>query len=74
MKHLRLVSFMILAAVVVSCESTQTAGQGNQEAKRRAALAQAHQNEQPDEAQRNLWNSQQDRINRDGNNPTGGHY
>ena len=51
----------------VSCETTETAGTGNQEAKRLAALQQQRQEEQPDEATQNLWNAQQDRLNRDSN-------
>lgn len=67
MKHLQLFTLIVCLAALVGCESTQTAGEGNQEAKRRAAIAKAQQNEQPDESQRNLYNAQQAVINRDGN-------
>ena len=61
---------MVCAAFFVSCESTQTAGQGNQEQKRLAALQQQEQESaQMDEGDQNLWAAQQNRLNRD-YNPT----
>lgn len=48
------------AALMISCETTQTAGQGNQEKKRLAALQQ--QQAQVDESEQNLWNAQHDRL------------
>jgi len=70
MKHLQLVSLIACAAIFVSCETTQeeTAGQGNQEKKRLAALQQQAAQPQPDESDRNLWNAQVDNLNR-GTNP-----
>lgn len=66
MKLLQYISLIACVAFLASCESTETANGGNQEAKRRAAIQQAEQNDRTDEAQRNLWNAQQDRLNRDG--------
>jgi hypothetical protein len=67
MKHLQLIGLIVCAGLFASCESTDTAGRGNQESKRLAALERQRQHEQPDEAQQNLWNAQQDIMNRDGN-------
>lgn len=68
MKHLQLIALVTCAAFLVGCETTQTAGQGNQEQKRMAALQQQEQEAaQMDEADRNLWNAQNDRMNRDSN-------
>jgi hypothetical protein len=68
MKHLQLIGLIGCAIFFVGCESTQTAGRGTQEAKRLAAVQQERQRQaQTDEAQQNLWNAQQDIINRDGN-------
>jgi len=70
MKHGQFIGPIVCAAFLISCESTQTAGQGNQEAKRLAALQQQEQESaQMDEGDQNLWNAQQDRLNRD-YNPT----
>ena len=60
MKLFQLVGLIVCAAFFVSCESTQTAGQGNQERKRLAALQQ--QQPQLDESDLNLWNAQHDRL------------
>jgi len=68
MKHLQLIGLIVCAAFLVSCETTQTTGRGNAETKRLAALRQRqHEEQQMDEAQKNLWNAQQDILNRDGN-------
>jgi hypothetical protein len=69
MKQLQLIGLIVCAAFFISCESTKTAGTGNQEQKRLAALQQQQQyhREHSDEAQRNLWNAQQDTLNQDGN-------
>ena len=68
MKHLQFIGLIVCAALLISCESTQTAGQGNQEAKRLAALQQQEQESaQMDEADQNLSNAQKDRLNRDSN-------
>ncbi len=70
MKHLQLISLIGCASLFVSCETTQTAGQGNQEQKRLGAIQQEQQEAaQTDEAEGNLWSAQQDRINRQ-SNPT----
>ena len=69
MKHLRVTGLILLALWSVSCETTnQTAGEGNQERKRLAALQEARQQPQPDESDQNLWNAQRDRLNT-GTNP-----
>jgi hypothetical protein len=69
MKHLHFIGLMVFAASLMSCETTQTAGQGNQEIKRLAAIQQEEQEAaQVDESERNLWNAQQD-ILLTGTNP-----
>ena len=72
MKRLQLLGLIVGMFLCVGCESTKSSGEGNQEEKRRAAIAQ-HQNNQMDESERNLHNSQRDRINRDGN-PSRNYY
>jgi hypothetical protein len=71
MKDLQFIALIACAAFLVSCESIDTAGnpngRENQEAKRLAAVQQQSQQPPPDEAQQNLWNAQQDILNRDGN-------
>jgi hypothetical protein len=68
MKHSQLVSLIAGAALVVGCESTQTAGEGTQEQKRLAALQEQRSQQQGDESEQNLQNAQADLINR-GTNP-----
>ena len=67
MNHLQLVGLLGSLALLVSCETTQTAGEGNQEKKRLAAVQQQEQQPQPDESEQNLWNAQRDKLNRDSN-------
>jgi hypothetical protein len=67
MKRLQLITMIACLAFVVGCESTDTTGTGNQERKRLAAVQQQAQQAQPDESEQNLWNAQQDILNRDGN-------
>jgi predicted small secreted protein len=70
MKRLRvlLVLPIGLAALLSGCETTHTAGRGNQEEKRLAALRQEQEEAQAhDESTRNLWNAQRDVMLRDGN-------
>jgi hypothetical protein len=63
MKQLQLVVFIVCGAILISCETTQTTGMGNQEQKRMAALQrQQAEDAQMDESDRNLWNAQQDRL------------
>ena len=63
MKQLQLVSLIAGAAILVSCETTQTTGMGNQEQKRLAAIQQQQQEDaQMDESDRNLWNAHQDLL------------
>ena len=63
MKQRQLVSLIAGAAILVSCETTQTAGMGNQEQKRLAAIQQQQQEDaQMDESDRNLWNAHQDLL------------
>ena len=71
MKHLQLIGLIVCAGFFAGCETTETAGnaapKGNAEAKRIAALEERRQHEsQMDESQKNLWNQQQDILNRDG--------
>src|SRR2546423_13969894 len=64
MKHVQLMGLCALAALFVSCETTQTTGTGNQEQKRLAAIQKEQQEgAQMDEADRNLWNAHQDQLN-----------
>jgi hypothetical protein len=63
MKYLQLIGLIACAAILISCETTQTAGMGNQERKRLAAIQQQQQEDaQMDESDRNLWNAQQDLL------------
>jgi hypothetical protein len=63
MNQLQLVSLIAGAAILVSCETIQTAGMGNQEQKRLAAIRQQQQEDaQMDESDRNLWNAHQDLL------------
>lgn len=65
MKQLQLVGVILCVAAFVSCETTQTAGMGNQERKRLAAIQQEQQEAaQIDESTANLWNAESDRMNR----------
>jgi hypothetical protein len=69
MKHLQLIALIACSTSFVSCESTETAGgRGTQESKRLAAVRHERQQQaQADEAQQNLWSSQENTLNRDGN-------
>ena len=63
MKHFQLVALLGWTAFLISCETTQTAGMGNQERKRLAAIQQQQQEDaQMDESDRNLWNAHQDLL------------
>ncbi len=69
MKQLQLVSLIAGAAILVSCETTQTTGMGNQEQKRLAQIQREQaEDSQTDESDRNLWNAHQDLLNT-GTNP-----
>jgi hypothetical protein len=65
MKHLQLIGLIACAAFIVSCETTETTGVGNQEAKRLAALKEQSAEPQHDESDQNLWAAQMDVLNRD---------
>jgi hypothetical protein len=68
MKYLQLIGLIACVGFYGGCESTDTAGRGNQEEKRLAALqAQRQQEQQGDEAQQNLWSAHENLLNRDGN-------
>lgn len=68
MKTLQFAGLIACAAFLVSCETTETAGRGNQEVKRLAAIQREEQEaKETDEAQRNLWNAHHDVITRDDN-------
>jgi hypothetical protein len=68
-KPLQVVGLIASVALLVGCETTQTAGMGNQEQKRLAAIQQQQEEAaQMDEADRNLWNAHQDQLNT-GTNP-----
>ena len=66
MKQLQFISLLACGALLAGCESTGSAGMGNQERKRLAVVEQQQQ-VQVDESDSNLWHSQQDKINRDSN-------
>lgn len=69
MKQLQLVALVGIVALLLGCETTQTAGVGNQEQKRLAQIQrQQQESAQYDEADINLWNAQQDVLVR-GTNP-----
>ena len=69
MKPLQLVGLIACAGCLLSCETTQPTGMGNQEQKRLAQIQQQEQEAaQIDEGGRNLWNAHQDLLNT-GTNP-----
>ena len=69
MKQLQLIAVAAVAASLISCETTNQAGMGNQEQKRLAQIQrQQAESAQYDESDVNLWNAQVDVLNR-GTNP-----
>ena len=69
MKQLQLVGLIVCAATLISCETTQTTGLGNQEQKRLAAIQRERaEDTEMDEGERNLWNAHQDLLTT-GTNP-----
>ena len=65
MKQLQLVTFAGALAFLISCETTKTAGTGNQEQKRLAQIQREQQETaQYDESDINLWNAHQDEISK----------
>ena len=72
MKQLQLVGFVVAVAsagILISCETTQTGGTGNQEQKRLAQIERQQQEyAQYDESDVNLWNAHQDVLSQ-GTNP-----
>ncbi len=68
MKQLQFVGLIASMTLFAGCETTQTAGQGNQEQKRIAALQEQRAQQQSDESEQNLQNAQADIQNR-GTNP-----
>ena len=69
MKHVQFVGLIACAAILVSCETIQPTGMGNQEQKRLAAIQKEQaEDAQVDESDRNLWNAHQDLLNT-GTNP-----
>lgn len=67
MNYLQWICLIICAPILTSCESTQTAGQGNQERKHLVAMQQWNQQRAADESEQNLWSAQESTINMDGN-------
>jgi hypothetical protein len=68
MRSPQILSAMLGLVCLASCETTTTAGKGNQESKRLAAKQQQlQQRAQTDESQANLWTAQENNLNRDGN-------
>jgi len=69
MKQFQLAAAVLAGLVLVSCETTQTAGMGNQEQKRLAQIQREQaENAQYDESDINLWNAHQDLLAK-GTNP-----
>ena len=69
MKPLQLVGLIACAACLISCETTQPTGMGNQEQKRLAQIQREQADDtQADESERNLWNAHQDQLHT-GSNP-----
>jgi len=69
MKPLQSLAFLGCALFLVSCETTQTPGAGNQEQKRLAQIQREQQEAaQYDESDINLWNAHQDLLAK-GTNP-----
>jgi Mg2+/citrate symporter len=69
MKQLQLVAVTAAGVLLISCETTQTTGMGNQEQKRLAQIQrEQEENAQYDESDINLWNAHQDRLTQ-GTNP-----
>jgi len=65
MKQFQLAAAVFAGLVLVSCETTQTAGMGNQEQKRLAQIQREQQEAaQYDESDINLWNAHQDEISK----------
>jgi hypothetical protein len=63
MKQLQLVVWIGVGSLLFGCETTQTAGTGNQEQKRLAQIQrQQQESSQYDESDINLWNSHQDML------------
>ena len=63
MKLLQLVTLTCTVAFLIGCETTQTAGVGNQEQKRLAQIQrQQQESAQYDESDINLWNAHQDLL------------
>ena len=68
MKQISLLTLVICLALLAGCENSETAGAGNQERKRMAAMQRQQQEAaQIDDTDRNLWNAQEDVLNRDSN-------
>jgi hypothetical protein len=67
MRILEGVGLLVAVLVIAGCETTNTSGKGNQEAKRLAAIERQKQQAPMDEGHTNLWRAQQDRLDRDGN-------
>jgi hypothetical protein len=68
MEHFRMLGLIVCAAFFVSCQSAQTAKQTTLEQKQRAALRELQAKPRMNESESNLWNAQQDVLNR-GTNP-----
>ena len=66
MNMIRVLTLAGSAALLFSCETTDISG-GNQEAKRRAEIERQKHQQPVDESQANLWDAQNDRLNRDSN-------
>src|SRR2546423_15293287 len=65
MQQFQWVSLLVVGALLVGCETTQTAGQGNQEVKRLAQIQREQQEDaQDDESDINLWDAHQDMLSK----------
>ena len=69
MKALQVIGLLVCAGILVSCETYEAGGQGNQEQKRLAAVQEQRTQPQMDQSEQNLQNAQADLLNR-GTNPS----
>jgi len=67
MRSVQILSVVLGFVFLVGCETTDVSGTGNQEAKRLAAIQQQRQKPPPEEAHANLWNAQENMLDRDSN-------
>ena len=67
MRSVQILSVFLGLVFLAGCETTDVTGTRNQEAKRLAALQRQREKTQLDEAHANLWNAQENALDRDSN-------